>query len=220
MRGTHSLPLCGYTCRRFIPARAGNTRDGSANRVAPAVHPRPCGEHCHLASCRAKRGGSSPPVRGTLGRVLMDYDGNRFIPARAGNTALARLIQRIAAIRKRWLYKALIQLRNLVSRPTKPPDLSESRDAGIIWPTRQWPPASRRRRIRFIPARAGNTAQRSTAAVLRSVHPRPCGEHRPHEGEERDHGGSSPPVRGTRLVVSPWTAVVRFIPARLSAHGD
>ena len=133
---------------------------------------------------------------------------------------LTRLIQRIAAIRKRWLYKALIQLRNLVSRPTKPPDLSESRDAGIIWPTRQWPPASRRRRIRFIPARAGNTAQRSTAAVLRSVHPRPCGEHRPHEGEERDHGGSSPPVRGTRLVVSPWTAVVRFIPARLSAHGD
>ena len=86
VRGTHSLPLCGYTCRRFIPARAGNTRDGSANRVAPAVHPRPCGEHCHLASCRAKRGGSSPPVRGTRGPARAAPEAQRFIPARAGNT--------------------------------------------------------------------------------------------------------------------------------------
>ena len=50
---------------RFIPARAGNTPDSGGCTVIATVHPRPCGEHPYPSPHHLRRGGSSPPVRGT-----------------------------------------------------------------------------------------------------------------------------------------------------------
>ena len=72
------------------PARAGNTiptcqpSPGRARRFIPAR----AGEHFAAARAMSFRGvlGSSPPARGTLYPYGVFVPGNRFIPARAGNT--------------------------------------------------------------------------------------------------------------------------------------
>ena len=73
--------------QRFIPARAGNTPGGGrASRRTP-VHPRSRGEHIIRCSLSRTRLGSSPLARGTRLSVLPSPRPERFIPARAGNTA-------------------------------------------------------------------------------------------------------------------------------------
>ena len=52
------------------------------------VHPRPRGEHLRSPITRVTSFGSSPPARGTLGDSLVILVSLRFIPARAGNTAV------------------------------------------------------------------------------------------------------------------------------------
>ena len=70
VRGTRHHDLLPKGERRFIPARAGNTRSVWSRRLFSAVHPRACGEHaCHVGASES---------------------GRRFIPARAGNTRRAR----------------------------------------------------------------------------------------------------------------------------------
>ena len=65
-RGTRTRPAFAASCRRFIPARAGNTPELLPSGSASSVHPRAGGEHaCPHGSVRCSR---------------------RFIPARAGNT--------------------------------------------------------------------------------------------------------------------------------------
>jgi len=72
--------------KRFIPARAGNTRSRGAARVNLAVHPRACGEHHDDSILYTSANGSSPRVRGTPIRTGSVFVRSRFIPARAGNT--------------------------------------------------------------------------------------------------------------------------------------
>ena len=76
------LPVAG----RIIPARAGQTRCRSGNILYPPDHPRACG--ANLASRRFHNGlsGSSPRVRGKLGRFRWSGFLRRIIPARAGQT--------------------------------------------------------------------------------------------------------------------------------------
>ncbi len=95
---------------RFIPAHAGNTLGGQGvggadggssprtrgtrqparqRQPRPTVHPRARGEHPTLHCWRLARAGSSPRTRGTHDRALDALDPARFIPAHAGNTALA-----------------------------------------------------------------------------------------------------------------------------------
>ena len=54
-------------------------------------------------------------------------------------------------------------------------------------------------RTRFIPACAGNSRRRGWRQRPPSVHPRVCGELPRLAGRRRQHHGSSPRVRGTRL---------------------
>ena len=71
---------------RFIPARAGN-RDKATNKaMSAAVHPRACGEQKYIPEPLPDDLGSSPRVRGTVREVLTADFGQRFIPARAGNS--------------------------------------------------------------------------------------------------------------------------------------
>ena len=63
-RGTHADGLAGQRERRFIPARAGNTRPRAPSRSPPPVHPRAGGEHSRRLQRSITRG-SSPRGRGT-----------------------------------------------------------------------------------------------------------------------------------------------------------
>ena len=92
---TGSPPLARGTLRnvtgesvevRLTPARAGNTRCRSFNRLSIAAHPRSRGEHPPLNPVVAVPVGSPPLARGTLIRQMQRSVPERLTPARAGNT--------------------------------------------------------------------------------------------------------------------------------------
>ena len=91
VRGTAKTQPMPRALHRFIPARAGNSSLRSPPEHTEPVHPRPCGEQYQLKRDISGSSGSSPPVRGTeIKRRLMMLR-LRFIPARAGNSPVARL---------------------------------------------------------------------------------------------------------------------------------
>ncbi len=69
-------------------------------------------------------------------------------------------------------------------------------------------------RIRFIPARAGNTFCAGLPYKVSTVHPRTCGEHAACRCRDPRARGSSPHVRGTLVWDSQMFCPFRFIPAR------
>ena len=88
MRGTPTPAISVPPGRRFIPAHAGNTRPGTADRKKAPVHPRACGEHLWFLPLFFRLCGSSPRMRGTLSPAFCRHCRLRFIPAHAGNTTL------------------------------------------------------------------------------------------------------------------------------------
>ena len=81
-------------------------------------------------------------------------------------------------------------------------------------PVRGTLPWRRRRRLRrFIPACAGNTLMTPQCLCPMPVHPRLCGEHLVMSSVDAWMDGSSPPVRGTRLLDQELRSKLRFIPA-------
>ena len=85
VRGTHTVAARASSMGRFIPARAGNATSGTRSAGTLPVHPRACGERNTQIHKNRFGNGSSPRVRGTLGRAAERLRGHRFIPARAGN---------------------------------------------------------------------------------------------------------------------------------------
>ena len=67
---------------------------------------------------------------------------------------------------------------------------------------------------RFIPARAGNSAQTGSRSMCCAVHPRSCGEQICVWMFALAASGSSPLVRGTADISSGAVGGLRFIPAR------
>ena len=74
---------------RIIPARAGSTRRWDHAVSRRRDHPRSCGEHMCLCVGVEELLGSSPLVRGALGRREAHVGGLGIIPARAGSTMCA-----------------------------------------------------------------------------------------------------------------------------------
>ena len=86
-RGTHGAGHHARSVRRFIPARAGNTRGASTPRTLSPVHPRSrAGKHARVDISGQDADGSSPLARGTRSASRRNAACSRFIPARAGNT--------------------------------------------------------------------------------------------------------------------------------------
>ena len=153
--------------RRFIPARAGNTRGCAWRRSLDAVHPRASGEHQRVGGRNGGVGGSSPRERGTPPQPHPPPHGHRFIPARAGNTCVVGECPAGHSVHPRASgeHAQLARWRS-GARGSSP------RERGT---------QTIRRRIelmaRFIPARAGNTAPRRSLRSPTPVHPRASGEH-------------------------------------------
>ena len=224
-RGTPSNDAFGGAENRFIPACAGNTIVGSPTKALNSVHPRVRGEHRprsaaiwlrsvhprvrgeHLAQARTAIGGagSSPRARGTRRPPGGRAAARRFIPACAGNTAVAR--------------------RGLVTEAVHPRVRGEHgrrcNSAPLLLAVH---PRVRgeHRNTNWSPARVGagsSPRARGTRSRLRppdaaaAVHPRVRGEHCRSGVTARRRSGSSPRARGTRHHWLQRRRIGRFIPA-------
>ena len=166
-RGTLPPSHCLRGFGRFIPARAGNTDPDPERGWGFPVHPRSRGEHRQPERLAGAPIGSSPLARGTLALAVVLSAGQRFIPARAGNTSRP--------------------LRTRADPPVHPRSRGEhscsfggrANSTGSSPLARGTPAAHRADRayLRFIPARAGNTARSASPRATGSVHPRSRGEH-------------------------------------------
>ena len=187
VRGTLRIDANQVHISRFIPACAGNTRRFQAVPLLIPVHPRVCGEHDATPHDSTGEDGSSPRVRGTpIVTVAADAQ-RRFIPACAGNTPVACTPAANTAVHPRVCGEHSPCLRSNHGK-----DGSSPRVRGTLLPNTAF--AKLRR---FIPACAGNTADRRESSLNIAVHPRVCGEHSPSTINTGASGGSSPRVRGT-----------------------
>ena len=203
-RGTHPVGQETAAAEWFIPARAGNTLRGTPPLCSPSVHPRAGGEHAHAGTPSFSSTGSSPRGRGTRAQRLDRREVRRFIPARAGNTSLSSESSLRKAVHPRaggeHTYPAPVDGWVCGSSP---------RGRGTPCTGARW-----RQRLRFIPARAGNTPRSWRSSAKRSVHPRAGGEHPPLADVIRRYIGSSPRGRGTLPIPRHTGPLERFIPAR------
>ena len=85
-RGTQVALEYGVRRHGLIPARAGNTLQGSTASPQWWAHPRSRGEHSRYMTGYELIYSSSPLARGTLGEDLEQGPVRGLIPARAGNT--------------------------------------------------------------------------------------------------------------------------------------
>ena len=203
-RGTRAVRRARLARRRFIPARAGNTRSAIRRRWCRPVHPRSRGEHPEAQARQLMMVGSSPLARGTPRSPSEATDDGRFIPARAGNTAAGSRAPRPNSVHPR-------------SRGEHFRTQHRIRWGGGSSPLARGTPHRARLRgpdLRFIPARAGNTAGRRPTGSSSSVHPRSRGEHHHLRDRRALLIGSSPLARGTPDRPHWGGIYLRFIPAR------
>ena len=186
-RGTLKSDKRCYFVERFIPARAGNTRKGARFMRVHPVHPRSRGEHVLSSKPAVRHFGSSPLARGTRAPVHARRRGNRFIPARAGNTSTYSRQMGRPAVHPRSRGEHRCTIVHSTSSTGSSPLARGTHPAGVPGHVRE----------RFIPARAGNTPRicRFTAGL--PVHPRSRGEHQGWFRGLTDFAGSSPLARGT-----------------------
>ena len=203
-RGTRPTAALRWTYGRFIPARAGNTRGRTSAAGGGAVHPRSRGEHFDGTAAVAPGGGSSPLARGTRPRIGNRTANPRFIPARAGNTRRVGVAGRGAPVHPR----SRGEHGGVVHHVT-----SASGSSPLARGTRGRPLAGGGGG-RFIPARAGNTADPENIRLYLPVHPRSRGEHWFSVRLLGQFNGSSPLARGTQGGAGGVRPAGRFIPAR------
>ena len=188
---------------RFIPAGAGNTTDCRSSRVWRPVHPRRRGEHVAQEPYEFSGIGSSPQARGTRGLTLYSAELSRFIPAGAGNTALALELDLERAVHPRRRGEHFVGDCQCLEADGSSPQARGTPFCGL----------SVTYRIRFIPAGAGNTCVVLAVVNVLTVHPRRRGEHGLDEPAAVACLGSSPQARGTQVQVRLAVNAVRFIPA-------
>ncbi len=167
------------------------------------VHPRASGEHRRLPPPEKFSTGSSPRQRGTRRRRPGRFSLHRFIPAPAGNTTLTKTRPGLKAVHPRASGEHLFRtsIFNFVGG-------SSPRQRGTLLSLGRIA-----RRLRFIPAPAGNTRTRVDDKRHEKVHPRASGEHNSVTPAKNRINGSSPRQRGTLPTWRDEAPKRRFIPA-------
>ena len=203
VRGTQNSGTWSIENGRFIPACAGNTLRSRIALVGHSVHPRVCGEHSRGSTAPTPTRGSSPRVRGTLGRRACKRHRIRFIPACAGNTRTAGCCAGSNAVHPRVCGEHSCRQKSSTLQTGSSPRVRGTlnfKHGGIPL-------------FRFIPACAGNTPKGQSRISNVTVHPRVCGEHKHSNLIRRIRCGSSPRVRGTLRGCRRAGRLRRFIPA-------
>ena len=166
-RGTSAAPLHDYGGGRLIPARAGNISLTALSSATSPAHPRSRGEHHFLCDVHHVENGSSPLARGTSQKLRSRVLLRRLIPARAGNiTRGACALEGNSAHPRSRGEHSEPQTQPLIMRGSSP--LARGTSA---------PPKNQKKRIRLIPARAGNMTCTRNPVIKSSAHPRSRGEH-------------------------------------------
>ena len=203
VRGTRTGLRRSREVGRFIPACAGNSLGAGRQGLLVPVHPRVCGELYVVGERGPEVFGSSPRVRGTPLRIAQRVPTCRFIPACAGNSAIACWWTPSRPVHPRVcgeLYELASGRSSVHGSSPRVRGTHNGVKPAIL-------------RTRFIPACAGNSSTSCRSSAPRTVHPRVCGELRPSPSMPCRFSGSSPRVRGTPTTSSlsrPWW---RFIPA-------
>ena len=177
--------------------------------VCTSVHPRASGEHASRSAGRYALVGSSPRERGTPNGLRDALRQQRFIPARAGNTAGPELLHAGPAVHPRASGEHTSQSPLPKGRGGSSPRERGTRSMAFsarlrvsVHPRASGehtpPPRRQQPAMRFIPARAGNTGLAHLCQSRRPVHPRASGEHFAKELAAQMRDGSSPRERGTR----------------------
>ena len=182
-RGTALAALVDALLERFIPACAGNGCPPWPGRSTGTVHPRVRGERFAAVRPRLGAAGSSPRARGTVLHHGVLVEGQRFIPACAGNGPS--------------------ESRAAMWRTVHPRVRGERGPEGDAVG----------RHNRFIPACAGNGSTSPPALIRAPVHPRVRGERFCSSSICSIRCGSSPRARGTGGRPDPGARRCRFIPA-------
>ncbi len=202
-RGTDRRCCCEMASAWFIPADAGNRRQGLVFGGSRSVHPRGRGEQGLPRYPHCRSGGSSPRTRGTVAEILLDERKLRFIPADAGNSS-ADLID---------IVDAAVHPRGRGEQDKGQESCwfgtgSSPRTRGTA------SPACRASRPgRFIPADAGNRNPFAGSTTVVPVHPRGRGELCSKIIFDCVQFGSSPRTRGTGQRRRRRRLCHRFIPA-------
>ena len=176
----------------------------------PTVHPRSCGEQSFRSTRYSRSDGSSPLVRGTDWLRQRFPASSRFIPARAGNSFTHQIKTLRYSVHPRSCGEQRADKEERHVGGGSSPLVRGTAVAG--WTQQLWG--------RFIPARAGNRKQATSAPSPKAVHPRSCGEQCRHQHLAVITYGSSPLVRGTDLTSMSQAHIDRFIPARAGNRRD
>ena len=156
----------------IIPACAGSTLTLAVSRSRARDHPRMCGEHLPEPKFKTICAGSSPHVRGAQRQRVAVTADIGIIPACAGSTAGVKYHVSVVWDHPRMCGEHF------------PDALHGLVDRGII------------------PACAGSTREGGSTKTDSRDHPRMCGEHEVVSVDDAALLGSSPHVRGARLVVN------------------
>ena len=224
VRGTVGAPPPDVNERRFIPARAGNSRMPKSPARRCTVHPRACGEQDRVSSATffiPARAGNSPPFCAAMIRVAVH-------PRACGEQGDAPLVCRVVhgssprvrgTVVRRLSYG--VRCRFIPARAGNRPQSRTAMAPRSVHPRAcgeqlrcdqaRFPAAGSSPRVRgtdrhlpacadgrrFIPARAGNRRSASMSPADITVHPRACGEQACAWLNTPCSDGSSPRVRGT-----------------------
>ena len=203
MRGTRYGIRRITMCTGIIPAHAGNTVDPFPKRRRPEDHPRACGEHICINGTSLSSGGSSPRMRGTLGISMFSHTNDGIIPAHAGNTSTAMWASACSRDHPRACGEHVgLKLAAVPLSGSSPRMRGTRRRAELM-----------RGGYGIIPAHAGNTCCLHAQSSTHRDHPRACGEHITRTFPAHYGRGSSPRMRGTRIMALSGTITGGIIPA-------
>ena len=168
-----------------------------------AVHPRARGERPTRQPAEITLVGSSPRSRGTSRHPIVQVVGHRFIPALAGNVSATRRYHSGIAVHPRARGERRAR-RTSASRSAGSSPRSRGTLVRVVVDAK---------RVRFIPALAGNVEAPGGRRRRPSVHPRARGERSADTSAGANGVGSSPRSRGTFGPRDPRRLGDRFIPA-------
>ena len=203
MRGKPKADVGDVETRRIIPAHAGQTACATSSEMSRSDHPRACGANILSKTHTDTQNGSSPRMRGKRKTLPFEWVPNRIIPAHAGQTVgHGRLLRRWPDHPRACGANETCHPCGVLERGSSPRMRGKHRlHVQVV------------RRVRIIPAHAGQTYQEEQSRLHPPDHPRACGANPAMMCKVMRVTGSSPRMRGKHVDYVINKANQRIIPA-------